>query len=163
MTEAPTRNLLFVCTGNTCRSPMAERLMADLCNDIAGKDLTGWSFTSAGVFAVAGAPASELAVVALKENGIDLSDHRARPLSPALVREADVIVAMTQSHRDLVLQMEPGASDKTHTLHSFGSEKPKADVLDPFGGELDTYRIVRDEITSALNDLVLAVIKPPKS
>ncbi len=155
MSEANT--LLFVCTGNTCRSPMAEFLMANLC-----KDIPGWTFRSAGVFATPGSPASELAVAALKERQLDLTPHRARALSPNDIRDAALIVTMTRSHRDTVLQMVPEAAGKTRTLHSYGSEKPDADVLDPFGGGIDTYRIVRDEIQSALTDLCLAVIQPPK-
>jgi len=158
MTEAPTKSLLFVCTGNTCRSPMAERLMADRC-----KHLPGWTFSSAGIFAETGAPPSPLAVDALREVGIDLTGHRARPVSPALIRDADLIIAMTQTHSDLLTQIDFVAADKTRTLHSYGSEKPTADVMDPFGGGIDTYRIARDEITSALTEVILAVIRPSTS
>lgn len=155
MPSTEPKTLLFVCTGNTCRSPMAERLMAKLC-----KPFPDWEFRSAGVFASAGAPASGMAVEALREKGISVEDHKARPLSPDMVREAEVVIAMTASHRDLVLQMVPEAASKTHTLHSFGSAKPNADVLDPFGGGLDTYRLVRDEIESALADVILSLIQP---
>lgn len=158
MTEETPKTLLFVCTGNTCRSPMAERLMAERC-----KNLPGWTCASAGVFASAGAPASALAVEVLREKKIDISDHRARPLSPAMVKQAYAVVTMTHAHRDLVLQMDPSAAEKTRALHSYGSEKPKADVMDPFSGNIDTYRIARDDIDAALNDVLLAVIRPPLS
>jgi protein-tyrosine phosphatase len=155
MSEATPKTLLFVCTGNTCRSPMAERLMADRC-----KNLPGWTFSSAGIFADAGAPPSPPAVEALREVGIDLTGHRARPVTPALIRDADLILAMTQTHSDLLTQIDPAAANKTRTLHSYGSEKPGADIMDPFGGGIDTYRIARDEITSALTEVILAVIRP---
>lgn len=158
MTEPKPRTLLFVCTGNTCRSPMAERLAARRCADISG-----WSFASAGVFAANGAPPSDLAVAALRESGIALDDHRARPLSGDMVRTADLVVTMTQGHRDMVLDMVPEAVEKVHTLHSFGLEGKGNDVMDPFGGGMDTYRLVRDEIDAALPDLILAAIRPGPS
>lgn len=151
------KTILFVCTGNTCRSPMAEFLMADRC-----KHLHGWSFASAGIFASPGAPPSPLAVQVLKEHRLDLSPHRARTLTPDLIRQAHLLIAMTRAHRDLILELDPAATPKTHTLHSFGSEKPHADVLDPFSGNIDTYRIARDDIAAGLNDLILAVLQPPK-
>lgn len=137
---------------------MAERLMADRC-----KDLPGWTFSSAGIFAEAGAPPSPLAAEALREVGIDLSDHRARPVSPALICDADLIIAMTRTHSELLAQIDPAAEGKTRTIHSYGAEKPGSDVMDPFGGGIDTYRIARDEITSALTDVILSVIRPPSS
>lgn len=134
---------------------MAERLMADRC-----KQLSGWTFASAGLFARDGAPPSELAVKVLQEIGIDLSDHRARLLTAELIDQADVIIALTGTHRDLILETTPQAAGKTRTLHSYGSEKPHADVMDPYGGAIDTYRIARDEISGALNDVLLAEIHP---
>lgn len=156
MSESPDHNLLFVCTGNTCRSPMAERLMRHLCRGVPG-----WSFSSAGLFALDGAPASEEAVKVLREKDLDLSDHRSRMLTPEMLEAADRVVPMTRSHRGLIVEAHPAAAEKTRTLHSFRITEPEADVMDPFGGTLDTYRITRDEIESALTDLVLAVIQPP--
>ncbi|MCC5850545.1 MAG: low molecular weight protein arginine phosphatase [Verrucomicrobia bacterium] len=157
MSSAPPKTLLFVCTGNTCRSPMAERLAASLC---AG--MPDWHFASAGVFASPGEPASPLAVDALRERGIPLEDHKARALSPNMVREADHVVAMTAGHRELIRNMAPDISkEKLHLLHGFDPQKPDADVMDPFGGTLDTYRMARDDIESALSNLILALIRPP--
>lgn len=157
MSDPASKTLLFVCTGNTCRSPMAERLMARLCTAFPE-----WRFRSAGVFASPGEPASPLAIEVLKEKKIDLTDHRARVLTPDLLQEATWVIPMTASHRDLVLQMLPAAKAKAHLLHAFGPT-PAKDVLDPFGGSIDTYRRVRDELDSALADLLLALISPPAS
>lgn len=151
----PTQEILFVCTGNTCRSPMAERLMAHLCRTVEG-----WTFRSAGLFAAEGAPASEGAISVLDEKGLDLSDHRSRHLSPEMIQAAAWVVPMTGDHRRLVLEQAPERAERVRTLHSFGSADPARDVMDPVGGTLDTYRVTRDEIESALTDLILAVIQP---
>jgi protein-tyrosine phosphatase len=153
--SASEQQILFVCTGNTCRSPMAERLMRHLC-----RSLSGWTFRSAGVFAAEGAPASEGAIQALKEKGLDLRDHQTRILSPKLMDEATWVIAMTAEHARLAREQVPEGSGKVRTLHSFSHHDPLRDVRDPFGGNLDTYRATRDEIESALTDLILALIQP---
>jgi len=155
MSQPDPQTVLFVCTGNTCRSPMAERLMAGLCGAFPR-----WRFASAGLYAVEGAPATGKAIAVMKEKGLSLEDHRARALSPAMIREASFLIPMTAAHRDGILFMAPEAAEKTRTLHSFGSARPDRDVMDPFGGGADTYRLVRDEIESALADIILTLISP---
>lgn len=153
MSETEKSLMLFVCTGNTCRSPMAEVLARHL-----SRSLAGWQFASAGMFAREGAPPSEGAVNALKERNLDLSSHRARQLTPELAAEADYLIALTQGHADLMKENHPQFTDKIHTLHSFNPNKKFEDILDPFGGNPDTYRKTRDEIESALSDLILSVM-----
>jgi protein-tyrosine phosphatase len=155
MSDAKIRKLLFVCTGNTCRSVMAEHLIRHLCRSVPG-----WEFASAGLFATDGAPASEGAIQVLKERNMDLSAHRARLLSPSMIEDADAIIALTQAHKDLILQSSAQADKKIYTLHQFNPGRPDQDVMDPYGGQIDTYRQTRDEIESALSDLILAVIQP---
>jgi len=155
MAKSKPKTLLFVCTGNTCRSPMAERLMAHLC-----RGLEGWTFGSVGVFAAEGAPAAANAVAALHEKGVDLNGHRARQLTPALAASADMLVAMTRAHIPYILEIAPESASKCRTLHSFGTDNPQGDVMDPMGSGIDTYRITRDEISSALTDLILALYGP---
>ncbi len=144
--------ILFVCTGNTCRSPMAEHLFRAR----AGTAL-GWQAVSAGVLAFPGAPASAEAVAALREKGIDLSGHRSRPVTRDLVEQADLIVAMTAGHRDELRRRFPAAADRIRLLHAFGTQAVEADVSDPIGQSMDVYRHVRDEIDSSLADLILFV------
>jgi protein-tyrosine-phosphatase len=147
MAERP-QKVLVVCTGNTCRSPMATGW---LNRKLAGK---GWSAESAGVAAWGGYPASPEAIEAMQEIGIDISTHRSRKLSPEIVAEAAMVLAMTEGHRHEIAQRFPAAQKKTFLVHGFGLQKAR-DVADPIGLSLDAYRHTRDELIQALGDFLL--------
>jgi len=132
--------------------------MRHLCRSISG-----WTFSSAGIFAGGGSPANELAIRAVEEKGLDLRGHRSQALLPSQIQEADWLIAMTSGHRDWMLNQAPNRVDRIRTLNSFGSAFPDRDVMDPIGGSFDTYRTTRDEIESALTDLILTVIQPTTS
>ena len=146
------KKILFVCTGNLCRSPMAEALFRHRI----GAD-AGWEAVSAGTFAALGHPASENAVLAVKELGIDLSGHRSQPLSAELLAAADMIVVMTAEHRFHLLEVFPEVGNRVFLIKSFGTSKVPADVSDPYGGSMNTYKRIRDEIDRALSDLILFI------
>lgn len=135
--------LIFVCTGNTCRSPMAEGLFRAL----DGEARTGLHASSAGLFVHEGLPASEYAVQAAGELGADLSSHRARQLTPELVRQAQYLVCMTAAHYDRLVQAMPWAQDKVFTL-------APDDVADPFGGTLETYRACAAQLADDVRTLI---------
>ena len=142
------KKVLVVCTGNTCRSPMAEGW---LNQKLAGK---GWIAESAGVAGWGGGCASSEAVAVMREIGIDISSHRNRALSRALVNEAAIILAMTDGHRREIERHFPEAAAKVRLVKSFGAA-PAEDVADPFGASVDAYRHVRDELVQALGDFLL--------
>jgi protein-tyrosine-phosphatase len=144
--------VLFVCTGNTCRSPMAEALFR---HRIAGE--MDWETQSAGVFANSGSPASRNAIEALHELGVDLTSHNSQTVTAELVENSSLIVTMTEGHADQILEWFPEVGNKVCLINSFGTSKVPADVSDPFGGSLNTYKRTRDEIDRALSDLILFI------
>ena len=131
------KEIIFVCTGNTCRSPMAEGFF----NALPSKGYWG---TSAGIFAQNGQKPSENAVSAMKENGIDIKSHRSKGLTPEAIERAELILTMTKSHKNALLNLDSSLSGKVMTLSEFAGED--GEIPDPFGGDLDTYRSCAKEI-----------------
>ena len=146
----PDRLVLFVCTANQCRSPMAEYLLRDRF----GRG-TSWKVMSAGLAASDGIPASEQAIEAVKERGIDMSAHRSRALTRKLADDATLIVAMTLVQKDLIQRRFPDTADKLFILKSIGAESQGGDIVDPVGMSVHTYREIRDEIAGELPGLIL--------
>jgi protein-tyrosine phosphatase len=141
--------ILFVCSGNTCRSPMAEalckRMLAErlgISPDKLGE--AGYEVLSAGVGAVGGIPASANAIEAVRRAGADLACHRSRPITPDLIRQADRIWTMCQHHSDAVLRLVPEARSKVERLD------PRQDIQDPAGSDIGEYVQCLERIRTAL-------------
>ncbi len=150
MTMSDPALIVAVCTGNICRSPMAEALIRRRLGPGGN-----WEVLSAGVAAPQDQPASEEAVESLREWEIDLSGHRSRPLTRKLVDRADLLVVMTAAHGQEILRRFPEARGKVRLLTSFGTARQPENIPDPIGLSLDVYRKTRDRIDSAVADLVL--------
>lgn len=134
--------LLFVCTGNTCRSPLAEAIARKIGIERGLPDLDA---SSAGTSAWDGASASDGALLVGLERGLDLNAHRARQLSRELVAEADLILAMGPHHLERIQAL--GGGNKAHLLTAFASRGESArPVNDPMGGDLEVYRATMDEL-----------------
>jgi len=141
-----TYNLLFVCTGNTCRSPLAMVIARDEAERRAWKHI---AVESAGVAAAPGAPASEGAVQVAAERGLDLSTHTSRPLTRELVEWADLVLAMSASQ--IIGVVELGGAEKVALITDFIEGEGRGDpVEDPFGADAEAYRRTFDQLRQAV-------------
>jgi Protein-tyrosine-phosphatase len=141
--------ILFVCSGNTCRSPLAEAVTRRMLRDAQRTDI---EVSSAGTNAWDGSPASDGALLVGMERGLDLSEHRSRLLTPEIVRESDLILAMSPSHVARVKEIDPKAN--VHLLAGYVSGNEGYAVQDPFGGDLAAYRDAFDDISRELSGLL---------
>ncbi len=136
-------NVVFVCTGNTCRSPMAEGFFNSLAMS-AGLDAHA---ISCGLTAFVPMPVTALAAEAVKPYGVDISSHMSRQVSEGLLGMADTIYGMTDHHVDLLSRSFPAYAGKIRRLAS-------VDIVDPFGGDVDEYAAVADVLHVAMSQLV---------
>jgi len=148
--------LLFVCTGNICRSPMAAAIARHLLDARGRGDV---AVGSAGTAAWDGAPASEGAYLVALEHGLDLSGHRARQVTSDLVADADLVLGMSAHHVERAESL--GGAGRSHLLGAYaGRAADDAQVDDPFGGDLDEYRATFDRLEALLQDAVARLPAP---
>ncbi len=143
------RNVLFLCTGNICRSPAGEAVLKKLVPRDADVRVL-----SAGTHARDGYPAMENMVLVCKERGLDLSGHRAQRLTGEMVRQADIVLGMEHLHVEYALALELGAWRRAFNLAWFAYEDLDGDVIaDPYGSSLREYRICLDAINECVTNL----------
>lgn len=144
------KTILFVCTGNTCRSPMSVGLLSKLLSEKTGVpslqlEERGYRIISGGTAAISGAPASNFAVEVVKESGGDISQHHSQPVTLTMIEEADRVYVMTRGHLATLKEWIPSAGPKISLLSPLGE-----DIKDPLGGDIEVYRECASKIKEAL-------------
>ena len=140
--------VLFICTGNTCRSPMAEGILKKIAGE-KGLDLVS---SSAGIFAEEGNPPAINAVDSLGALGIDIRDHRSQRVTAEVIDRSDLILTMTSSHKEMLVSNYPDKKYKIFMLNEYAFGKAR-DIQDPYGGNKQVYDRARDEIIEAIEKI----------
>lgn len=144
-------NILFVCSGNTCRSPLAKALLEKILEQYPGLK-EEINVDSAGLYALEGEPASEFAIEAAKAYGASLEDHVSKEVNKDLVEWADLILVMESFHKEEIMDEFGCPGDKVHLLTEYVGVE--GDIPDPYGGDIQKYMETAEKIYSLLNRLV---------
>lgn len=143
--------MLIVCTGNSCRSVMAEGYMKKRLKDL-GIDI---SVRSAGTAAVDGIRASDEAVKTMEEEGINISKHRSAALNIDMVKEADIILVMEPQHKSIISHMDPKAAEKVYFLREFDLRAEDTIMPDPIGHGGEYYETVFNAIKKSVEGFIV--------
>lgn len=146
-------SILTVCTGNICRSPMAEGIIRKLLGPARPVLIS-----SAGTHALVGNPATEFAVISAFERGVDISGHKARKLSQRLILDSDIILCMEPSHIEWVISAEPSSCRRVYNLADFsGNRKKLKEIFDPYGCSLREFRTCIEDIDLCIRNFLESV------
>ncbi len=145
--------IMFICTGNICRSAMAEWYMKKRVQE----EKLDVEVYSSGIYGEEGSGASYLAKEVMSEYGVNMEEHVASVTSKSNIEDMDLILCATMSHKHLLLQMYPNLKEKIFTIkeYAYGEECDNKDISDPWGYDITVYRHCAEEITRAIEEILL--------
>ena len=156
-------NILFVCTGNTCRSPMAEGIFKALLKD---NNIDNINVSSAGISTFEGDSANEKAIYTLRNKGIDIKSHKSRQITKEIIENSDLILTMTKSHKRMILNALPEYLNKVFTIKEYvyinNNEEltgKNLDIADPYGLDYNIYEKCAEEIEENLKKIICTIGK----
>lgn len=141
--------IMFICTGNICRSAMAHRMLEKR----AKEEKKNIEVYSCGVYAVNGDVPTYEGIEVMREYGIDLSKHRATNIRNSGIEDMDVILCATNSHKNSVIAMYPALKEKVFTIKEYAGYRDNLDIKDPWGYGIETYKICASEINDCINKM----------
>jgi len=162
-----TKTILFVCTGNTCRSAMAEGIFKKMLKERAEGN-TRLNIVSAGISALPGISPTPEAIKVMSEQDIDISQHHAQELRGKLIKKADLILVMSNTHKNYILRKYPFAQNKTFLLKKFNlnnkyesnqKNERNYEIIDPIGRKIEFYRIVARELKENLDKILDKILE----
>ena len=162
-----TKTILFVCTGNTCRSAMAEGIFKKMLKERTEDD-TRFDIISAGIFALSGMRPTPEAIKVMVEQGIDISRHIATQVQEDLVKNADIILVMSNTHKDYIRTKFTFAQDKIYLVKEFAQigefksiqkNNENYEIVDPLGRPIELYRIVARELKENLEKILDKILE----
>jgi len=152
-------SILFVCSANQCRSPMAEVLFRQLLQEKGEAD--EWRVESAGVWAYEGAGATQSAQVVMAERGLDLANHRSQPTDPTFIKQFDLIIVMEVEHKVVLQERNPALAERILTIRELVGGQ--GDFDDPVGGSVEVYRRAAGEIYQLLDQAFPSIVSTIES
>ena len=141
------KRVLFICTGNTCRSPMAKALLEKLIQQKSRQDF--YEVDSVGLFAVDGLSASQEAIEVLRHENVDLTSHQSQSIVDQIVNWADIIITMTKNHYEQLLDLYPAANDRVFTFSELAG-LTESDVTDPYGQGQAAYQVTLQQLKQGM-------------